>query len=224
MAEITQETYPLNPTLRLVNAEGRATSEFFRVLKAIGKVLEAVNIVDGEITTDMLADLAVSAEKLGDAAVVVGKLAAGSIYVDTLFVNNVVKTGAVASNAISEITAILQVGSAGPDGDTILSGSVPVTTTGNTGLLLTFTGFMDRPVLDASNFGYWKMHLQRNGVTIDSTPDLFYDDNFSYQPVASFIDTAPGTNPTYSVITSLTSGLGDFTVTGSVLNVGLLKR
>lgn len=224
MAELDQQDYPLNPTLRLVNTEGRATAEFFRILKAIGKVLKAVNIVEGEITTEMLADLAVSAAKLDDGAVVIGKLAAGSIYVDTLFVNNVVKTGAVSPNAISELTALTQTGSNGPSGEILVSGTVPIDSTNNTGLLLTFTSFMDKPADGSGNFGYWGLNLKRNGVTIQTTPGLYYDDNFSYQPVASFIDPSPGSDPFYEVESYLSMGPGIFSITGGVLNVGLLKR
>lgn len=224
MAEISEDDYPLNPTLRLVNTEGRATAEFFRILKAIGKILRAVNVVDGEITTEKLADLAVQASKLDDGAVVIGKIAAGAIYVNTLFVDEVVWTNAVKPNAISEITALTQAGSAGPNGATLVSGTVPIDSTNNTGMLLTFTSYMDRPAEGMSNFGYWGLYLYRNGVLIDSTPGLFYDDNFSYQPVASFIDPNPGADPTYSVVSYLSSGPGNFTITGGVLNVGLLKR
>lgn len=204
MTEITRKKYPISPTLKLVDEQGRATSQFQRLLRAISELVEAVSIEDGEITTDMLE--------------------AEIIRVSTLFADEVIITGKVAQNAISELTAILQTVPAGPSGDTILSGTVPISTTNNTGLLLTLTAFMDLPTPNPGNFGYWQMHLQRNGVTIGSTPGLYYDDNFSYQPVATFIDSDPGTNPTYSVITSLSGGLGNFTITGGVLNVGLLKR
>lgn len=224
MAEITRQDIDLNPTMRFTDPQGRLTGEAFRFVSLLRRIVQAVNIVDGEVTEDMLADLAVSATKLQDGAVVVGKLAAGSIYVDTLFVNNVVKTNAVAPNAISELTAILQAGTAGPNAGTILSGAVAVSSTNNTGLLLTFTSFMDKPTFDSSNVGYWTITLNRNGSPIQTTPPLYYDDNFSYQPVASFIDPTPGTNPTYSLTTTLLSGLGNFGISGGVLNVGLLKR
>lgn len=209
--------------MRLVDGEGRPTSEFMRFLRDAVELINAVHLVPGEVTNEMLADLAVSATKLQDAAVVIGKLAAGSIHVSTLFVDEVIVTNKVAQNAISELTALLQVGSVGPGG-VILSGAVPITSTNNTGLLLTLTAFMDRPALGTGNFGYWSIQLRRNGVQIDTTPQLFYDDNFSYQPVASFIDPTPGTNPTYEVRTTLHGGDGNFSITGGVLNVGLLKR
>jgi len=106
----------------------------------------------------------------------------------------------------------------------LVSGVVPIDSTNNTGLLLTFTAFMDRPSVNTDNYGYWGLLLKRNGVVIDSTPALFYDDNFSYQPVATFIDEDPGENPEYSIVSFLQSGLGWFDVKGGVLNVGLLKR
>jgi hypothetical protein len=215
MVEVARRKYPLNPTLKLVNGEGRATSEFFRILTAIGNLIENITIQDGEVTADMI-----SVDSLEAISAVLGNV----IIEGDLIVEGTITTGKVAPNAISELTALLQGGTVGPNGDTILSGAVPVTSTDNTGLLLTFTSFMDLPTPNASNFGYWTITLNRNGVAIDTTPPLYYDDNFSYQPVASFIDPAPGTNPTYSLTTTLVSGLGFFTITGGVLNVGLLKR
>ena len=204
MAEVSYRRYDVSATQRFVDTEGRLTQKGFELMKAVAAIVSAVTIQDGEITTEMLE--------------------AEVIRVSTLIADEVIITSKVAPNAISEITALLQVGTTGPSGGTVLSGTVPITTTGNTGLLLTFTGFMDLPTPDPGNFGYWRLHLQRNGVTIDSTPLLYYDDNFSYQPVASFVDESPGTDPVYSVVTSLASGLGNFVISGSVLNVGLLKR
>lgn len=204
MVEVTRNKYPLNQTLKWVNSEGRLTSEAFRIMRAVGDLISAITIEDGEITTEMLE--------------------AEIIRVSTLFADEVIITGKIAQNAISEITAIQQVGTAGPNAGTILTGIIPVTTTGNTGLVLTFTSFMDKPTFDPGNFGYWSIQLNRNGSQIDSTPPLYYDDNFSYQPVASFIDETPGTNPEYSLTTTLHSGLGNFGVTGGVLNASLLKR
>lgn len=224
MAEIKKKKHHLSPTMRWVDGDGRLTGEGFRLMRDIAVLIEAVNIVDGEITTDMLADLAVQASKLDDGAVVIGKLAAGAIYVSTLFADEVVITSKVKPNAISELTALIQSGSTGPNGGTILSGTVPIDSANNTGLLLTFTGFMGLPTPDPSNYGYWTITLNRNGSPIDATPPLYYDDNFSYQPVASFIDPTPGDDPVYSLTTTLQSGAGWFTITGGVLNVGLLKR
>lgn len=215
MVEVTRAKYPLNPTLKLVTPEGKATSEFFRILRAIGDLISNIEIEDGEVTADKI-----QVESLEAISAVLGNV----IVNGDLLVEGTVTTGKVALNAISELTALLQVGSTGPSGGTVLSGAVPVTSANNTGLLLTFTAFMDLPAPNASNFGYWQLHLRRNGVTIDSTPLLYYDDNFSYQPVASFVDENPGTNPTYSITTSLDSGVGDFIIQGGVLNVGLLKR
>lgn len=224
MTELVTKDYTISATQRFVDAEGRLTQKGFEVMKAVARLLQAVNVVDGEITTEKLAELAVTAEKLGDEAVVVGKMAAGSIWVNTLFVNEVVWTDAVKQNAISEVTALTQVGSAGPVNEVLVAGTVPIDSTNNTGMILTFTAFMDRPDSDPGNFGYWGLLLKRNGVTIQSTPNLYYDDNFSYQPVASFIDEDPGEDPYYEVVTFLISGNADFTITGGVLNVGLLKR
>lgn len=204
MVEVTRAKYPLNPTLKLVTPEGRATAEFFRVLKAIGDLISNITIEDGEVKTEMLES--------------------EIIRVSTLIADEIIITSKVAPNAISELTALTQSGSNGPNGETLISGTVPIESTNNTGLLLTFTSFMDKPYFDSGNFGYWGLHLRRNGSIIQTTPGLYYDDNFSYQPVASFIDPSPGTDPEYQIESYLSSGPGGFTITGGVLNVGLLKR
>lgn len=207
MTEVKKKKYPISPTMRWISQEpgqeGRLTGEGFRLMKAITELVEAVTIEDGEVKTEMLE--------------------AGIIRVSTLFADEVVITSKVKPNAISELTALLQVGSTGPGG-TILSGVVPISSVNNTGLLLTFTGFMDRPTSGSNNFGYWNLNLYRNGSLIQNTPALFYDDNFSYQPVASFIDPTPGANPTYTLGSTLLGGPGAFNIMGGVLNVGLLKR
>jgi hypothetical protein len=204
MVEVQRKKYPLNPTMKWTDAEGRLTAEGFRIIRAIGELIENISIEDGEVRTEMLE--------------------AEIIRVSTLFADEVIITNKIKPNAVSELSALFQVGSTGPGGGTIVSGAVPITTLSNTGLLLTLTAFMDRPNLDSGNFGYWSMQLNRNGTQIDTTPQLYYDDNFSYQPVASFIDPTPGADPTYSVTTTLHSGDGDFSITGGVLNVSLLKR
>jgi hypothetical protein len=204
MVEVTRAKYPLNPTLKLVDAEGRATAEFFRILRAIGDLINNIAIEDGEITTQMLE--------------------AEIIRVSTLFADEVIITGKVAPNAITELTAGLQVGLVGPNGDVAVDVDVPVTTTNNTGVLLVYTAVMTLPTPNAANFGTWGLTLQRNGVTIDSTPLLYYDDNFMYPVVASFVDETPGTNPNYTLTTFLNSGLGLFALEGGLLNCSLLKR
>jgi len=204
MAEVTYTQYAVSPTQRFVDAEGRLTQKGFELMKAVAALVSAVTIQDGEITTNMLE--------------------AEIIRVSTLFADEVIITNKVAPNAISEISAIEQVSTGGPDGYTILAGTVPISSLNNTGVILTFTGFMDVPSSDPANFGYWNITLNRNGVPISTTPDLYYDDNFSYQPVASFIDPTPGEDPTYSLTTTLVSGLGNFNIIGGLLNVGLLKR
>lgn len=214
MVEITRKKYPLNPTLKWVDSEGRMTAEGFRIMRAIGDLINNITIEDGEVTADKI-----QVDSLEAISAILGNV----IINGDLVVEGTITTGKVAMNAISELTALVQVGSAGPDGGTILSGAIPVSGT-NTGLLLTFTGFMDKPTEGAGNFGYWTITLNRNGVPIQATPLLYYDDNFSYQPVASFIDPTPGTNPTYSLTTTLYGGVGWFGINGGVLNVGLLKR
>lgn len=204
MAEVSFTTYDINPSQRFVDQEGRLTQKGFEIMKAVTQLVSAVTIEDGEVKTEMLES--------------------EIIRVSTLFADNVVITSKVAPNAISELTALLQVGSNGPDGETLISGTIPIDSLNNTGLLLTFTAFMEKPDFDPANFGTWGLHLRRNGTIIDSTPPLFYDDNFSYQPVASFIDPDPGDDPEYEIESYLVGGPGVFTVSGGVLNVGLLKR
>lgn len=214
MVEVTRAKYPLNPTLKLTTPEGRATSEFFRVLKAIGDLISAITIEDGEVTAD----------KIGAEQITAGKLAAGSINVTTLFVDEIIITSKVAPNAITDVSIGQQVGSGAPDGATLVSAIVPVTSTSNTGVILTFTAVQGLPVVNAANFGSWQMSLQRNGVTIDSTGAIYYDDNFANLIAVQFVDETPGTNPTYSIIASTLSGPGDFSISDGVLNGALFKR
>lgn len=204
MVDVKRQKRHLSPTTRWVNEEGRLTKDGFSLMKDFSEFISLIAIEDGEIKMEMLE--------------------AQIIRVSTLFADEVVITSKVKPNAISELSALIQPGSASPNGSMILVGTVPISSTNNTGLMLTFTGFMDKPTPDPSNVGYWSIQLNRNGVEIGSTPPLFYDDNFSYQPVATFIDENPGTNPEYSLTTTLHGGLGNFVITNSVLNVGLLKR
>lgn len=224
MAEITTQVIDLNPTMRFTDKEGRLTGEAFRFMALLRRIAKAVHIASGEITNDMLADLAVSASKLQDDAVVIGKLAAGSIYVSTLFADEVVVTKAVKPSAITDITTAAQSVSVGPSGNDVVTANVPLTDSDTTGVLIQFSGFMDRPSSSSSNFGYWRLRLMRNGVEIDRTPSLFYDDNFSYQPVAMWADESPGTNPEYTVRTQLVSGPGTFNIKDSLLVCSLFKR
>jgi hypothetical protein len=101
MTEITKRSYYISPTVRVVDGDGRLTKQGFDIFKAAAELVEAVTVVEGEITTAMLADLAVQASKLDNGAVVIGKLAAGSIHVSTLFADEVVITSKVATNAVS---------------------------------------------------------------------------------------------------------------------------
>lgn len=218
MVKVERKKRHLSPTTRFISQEpgqeGRLTTDGFRLMKDLAEFISLIEIEDGEITADKI-----SVESLEAISAVLGNV----IINGDLVVEGTITTGKVAMNAISELTALIQPVPVGPHGSTILSGTVPVSGT-NTGLLLTFTGFMDKPTSDPANSGYWTITLNRNGTPIATTPLLFYDDNFSYQPVASFIDPTPGTNPTYSLTTALHGGLGNFAVNGGVLNVGLLKR
>lgn len=228
MVKVERKKRHLSPTTRFISQEpgqeGRLTADGFRLMKDLAEFISLIEIEDGEITTDKIAVGAVTAGKitvtsLEDISEFLGNVAVHG----NLVVGGTITTGKVAMNAISELTALIQPVTVGPHGSTILSGTVPVSGT-NTGLLLTFTGFMDKPTSDPANSGYWTITLNRNGTPIATTPLLFYDDNFSYQPVASFIDPTPGANPTYSLTTALHGGLGNFEIKGGVLNVGLLKR
>lgn len=224
MTEITKRKHHISPTMRWVDGEGRLTGEGFRLIRDIAVLIEAVNIVDGEISTEMLADLAVQASKLDDGAVVIGKIAAGAIYVHTLFADEVVITAKVKPNAITELTVGLQTATGGPDGLDLVSVDVPISSVNNTGTLLSFTAFMSRPTLDPANNGYWRLVARRNGAQIGASPALFYDDNFAYPIVGSFVDFSPGSNPRYSIAAVPISGPGFFDINGGILNVSLLKR
>lgn len=215
MASITTREYPITPTMRWVDSEGRLTGEGFRLMKAVAELVEAVTIEDGEITADMISVTSLEAISA----------TLGNVVIDgDLVVNGTITTGKIALQAVTEITIALQGGGVGPSGALVLSADVPVTDTGTTGVLIQFAGFMDKPVFDAANFGYWSIQLYKNGSPIDGTPGLFYDDNFSYQPVAFWVDESPGTDPEYEIYTVLGSGPGDFTLTDSVGIFSLFKR
>lgn len=204
MVEIQRQDYDINPTMRLVDAEGRATGEFFRLLKAVAEIVENITIQDGEITTEMLE--------------------AEIIRVSTLFADEVIITGKIAQNAITEVTTAVQVGTKRVTDLYLIQASVPVTSTGNTGVLVSFTAFMRRPTVSGANFGDWRVDLHRNGVTINQTPNLFYDDNFAYPVICAFVDETPGTNPLYEIVPVGVSGPCDFDIEGGLGVFSLLKR
>lgn len=225
MVEVTRKKYPLNPTLKWTDAEGRLTAQGFRIIRAIGELIENITIVDGEVTTDMIAAGAVTAGKITVDSLEAISAVLGNVVVEgDLIVEGTLTTTKLGANAVTEVTTGDQVGIKGPSGDTIVSVAVPVTSTGNTGVLVTFTGFATLPSSSASNFGLWALQLYRDASLIGQTPFLYYDDNFSYPIVASFIDEAPGTNPTYSIVSVLSSGDGNFRIEGGLLNCSLLKR
>jgi hypothetical protein len=138
-----------------------------------------------------------------------------------------IETPQVAEHSFSEITVLLQTAPVTPSGSgaEVLSGTVPVDADAlATGVVLNFTAFMDRPDIDIDNVGYWRIALDKNGSLFDVSPSLFYDDNFSYQPVAVFVDEAPGTDPFYRIRAVPVSGPTDFEISGGVLTVSYFKR
>jgi hypothetical protein len=130
----------------------------------------------------------------------------------------------VALNAITDTTVAFQAGPVGPANNNAVEADVPVTDTGTTGVLITFTAFMSLPNPDPANAGYWQLRLLRNGSQIEITPPLFYDDNFAYPVTAIWVDNDPGIDPHYEIRTNLSSGLGFFTIDGGVGVFALFKR
>lgn len=215
MARITTNEYPVTPTMRFVDAEGRLTGEGFRLIKAVSDVVQAITIEDGEVKASMIS--VVSLEAIS--AVLGNVQVTGNLMVD-----GSLTTGKHASRSITDVTVALQVFPQGPNSPYIVQG-VPVADDPDiTGVLIDFVAFMDRPALDAGNVGYWRLFPKRNGVEFDTTPDLFYDDNFAYPVVARWFDETPGLNPTYIINGELLSGLGDFTIAGGIAIFTLLKR
>lgn len=204
MASITTREYPITPTMKWTDAEGRLTGEGFRLMRAVAELVEAVTIEDGEITTDMLE--------------------AEVIRVSTLFADEVIITSKVAPNAITDVSIGIQVGAGAPDGTTLASVLVPVTSSSNTGVILTFTGVQGLPSPNPANFGSWQLVLTRNGIAINGTGAIYYDDNFANLIAAQFVDDTPGTNPTYEVYAIALSGPGSFSLSDGVLNGALFKR
>jgi len=203
MVEVSRKAYPLNPTLQLVTPEGRATAEFFRILKAIGDLIGNITIEDGEVVTSMLE--------------------AEVIRVSTLFADEVIITSKVALQAITEITTGTQPFPVGPNGNQILITDVP-TVADNTAVLIQYVGFMALPSPDPSNVGGWQIYLYRNGSLIAATPVLNYDDNYAYPVSVVFIDEAAGVDPEYQLLTHLVSGAGNFTIGGGQAVFTQLKR
>lgn len=216
MADIKTREYPITPTMRLTDAEGRATGEFFRLLKAISALVEAVTLVDGEVTADKI-----QVDSLEAISAVLGNV----IINGDLVINGTVTTGKLAANSATDVTVAIQVGNISPYSDFISQGVPAVSDPDITGMLITFFGFMDRPDLSSGNNGRWKMLLRRNGVQIDETPPQFYDDNFAYPLVAAWFDPSPGVDPVYTIGGDVLSGPGDFNVLeGSLATFTLLKR
>lgn len=244
MASVTKRKYPLNPTLRWTNENGRLTAEGFRIIRAIADVIENVSIVDGEITEQMLADLAVTADKIGTGAVVAAKIAAGSVtaakisvssleavsatlgnvIIDgDLVVNGTITTSKVELGGITEVTTATQPVAVGPNGNQILLVDVP-TIADNTGVLIQYVGFMTLPTANPANVGGWQIYLYRNASLIAATPVLDYDDNYAYPVSIVFIDENAGIDPEYQLLTHLVSGAGAFTVGGGQAIFTQFKR
>ncbi len=150
---------------------------------------------------------------------------AGVVYIENAVIKNLsIGTEKVALNAITDLVVAYQGGAVGV-GATIVSTYVPGASAANdTGVLVQLAGFMDKPVFDAGNFGYWQVQLYRNGSLIASSPALFYDDNFAYPVVMAYADATPGANPLYAFVAVGLSGPCNFTVDGSIMLASLFKR
>lgn len=201
LVEITKSTPTISPTLKLVNGEGRPTSEFMRFLRAALEIIDAVNIVPGEITEEELADLAVSAAKLQDSAVVIGKLAAGSIHVSTLFADEVVITSKVAQNAITlgaaangaDATVALA------DGEVeLISEDITITNGGDVTIL-----FNSLATSVDSNFPETDYRLKRNGTVLLTKRWAVDDEEGVRDTILNYVDTPGNGTHTYSVTAEL---------------------
>lgn len=216
MAKINSKEYPVTPTMRLTDNEGRATGDFFRLLKALATIAETITIEDGEIKAEMI-----DVVNLEAISAVLGNV----VINGSLVINGTVTTGKLGSNAATDVTVAMQTIDRYPYQNFIGQGVSVESDPDITGMLITFFGFMDRPDLDIANNGRWKMVLQRNGVTIDETPPQFYDDNFAYPIVAAWFDPDPGVDPTYIIAGEVITGPGNFLVlAGGLATFTLLKR
>lgn len=220
MVKVKRKKYPLNPTLKLVNPEGRATSEFFRILTAIGELIENISILPGEIGEDELAEFAVSLSKLQDNAVGVGKLAAGSIWVSTLFVDEVIITSKVGAGQMTGGVSATQPADA-PMNTAAVSANMNVA---YGSARISFIASQSRPTSGSGNFGNYLLRILRNGTPI-KVLSIYYDDNFAGVVGIVAID-SPGVGVhTYTIDTQLVSGTGNLhIVAGGELVVENFKR
>lgn len=215
MVKVERKKRHLSPTTRLVDSEGRLTTDGFKLIKDLAEFISLIAIEDGEIKANMI-----EVESLEAISAVLGNV----IINGNLVVEGTITTGKIGSNAVTGITAGIQVSPVSPHFADIVSVAVPISNTGITGVLISFTGFMARPGTGSGNFGDWGIQLKRNGVVIDNTPGLFYDDNFAYPVACTFVDLNPGINPVYTLSTAIYSGPGNFTLGGGLMNCSLLKR
>lgn len=208
MVKIERKKRHLSPTTRFISQkpgqEGRLTDDGFRLMKDLAEFISLIEIEDGEIKTEMLE--------------------AEIIRVSTLIADEIIITSKVAQNAISEISVGQQAGSKPPNGTPVVTITVPVDTTFNTGVILTFTAVQGLPPADPGNVGSYQLSLRRNGTTIAASGPIFYDDNFAAPMAIQFIDPSPGSNPVYALVASTLTGPGNFSISNGALSGALFKR
>lgn len=215
MAEVSYRRYEVSATQRFVDPEGRLTQKGFELMKAVANLVSSVTIEDGEIKANMI-----DVVNLEAISAILGNVVVNG----SLVVNGTLVTDKLAQNAVSEVTTAVQVGTGRTTDPYLIQTTVPLTSTGNTGVLVSFTAFQRLPAGGSGNNGFWELRLARNGVVIDVTPNIFYDDNFAGWQICSFVDENPGTNPLYEIIPWGLSGLCDFDILGGLGVFTVLKR
>lgn len=210
MVAVEFQQYPLNPTLRWTTADGRLTSEGFRMMRAISAIVSNVLISSQEITTEMLADLAVTADKVGNEAIIAAKIAAGAILADKIAANAVtaaaiaaasITTEKIAADAVTadkilvnELAAISAVlGNVQVNGNLLVNGTI---TAGKYGLLSVPTGA-----------------VQNNAITIFSGTNPGAKNAFS--TTETTIQTHPVTSDGGAVLLMVSANVGWTTPGGS---------
>lgn len=191
MVEVSKTKYPLNPTLKWTDSEGRLTSEAFRIIRAIGELINNITIEDGEVTADKI-----SVDSLEAISAVLGNV----IIDGDLVVNGTLTTPKHQNNSI-----------------TIFSGTTPsgtvnfslteqtiqthVVTSDGGAVLLVVGANVGFTTIGASNFGPTTWRIRKNGTDVDSR-QINVDDSWTGLQTWVWIDTSPGTSPnTYTLTT-----------------------
>lgn len=155
MAVPVKKKYPLNPTLRWTDSDGRLTAEGFRIIRAIGEIIETITIEDGEVT----------AEKINVVNLEAISAVLGNVIIDgDLIVNGTITTPKYNDGSISASIVATSVGPVSLGGSFATIQTAVVTTDDGAVLLNSTANIWSS---NAAPFdAYCEMRLLRNGSTV----------------------------------------------------------